>query len=133
MKITEPLTVHQQQLLVDGILELACKAGIIKSRKLVTDGAQVLMLLEDMAEFLSMERGVKYLTEGIIMPQGSCWGVTRDEVDERTGRPREVKTSRVITKPGATHIDEFETLNTVYRAVPGVTFEDLRVQPDEED
>lgn len=132
MKITESLSIHQQQLLVDGILELACKAGIIKSRKMVTDEAQVLMLLEDMNDFLNQERAIKYVTSGIIMPQGSGWLTMRDEVDERTAQPREVKTSRVITQPGRSHIDEFETLNTIYRAVPGVTFEDLRVQPEED-
>lgn len=132
MKLTESLTLNQQQLIIDGVLDLACRAGIIKSRSLVRNGAEVLMLLGDMADMLSMERPVKYFTDGVIMPQGTGWLTLRDEVDEKTGKPREVKTSRVITQVGANTITEFDTLNTVYRADTGVTIQDLRVpQPDE--
>jgi len=61
-----------------------------------------------------------------------CIGVC-NEIDECTKMPREISTARVISKPGQTHIDEFETLNTIYHAIPGVTFEDLRVEPETED
>lgn len=133
MKLTESLTINQQQLIVDDILELACKAGIIKSRSSVANMMDVYFVMKNLQEAMAMERPVKHFTDGVIMPQGSAWLTMADEIDERTGKPREVKTSRVISQPGANRIDEFETLNTVYRAVPGVTVEDLRVpQPEDE-
>lgn len=133
MKLTESLTLNQQQLIIDGVLELACRAGIIKTRSLVCNGQQVLMLLDDMADMLSKERPIKYFTEGVIMPQGSAWLTMQDEVDERTGKPRQVKTARVISDATQTSVTEFDTLNTVYRAVPGLIIRDLRVPQPEED
>lgn len=132
MKLTESMTVHQQQLLIDGILELACRAGIIKSRSLVTNGQLVLMLLDDMSDMLAMERPVKLFKEGIIMPQGFAMVQMAEETDERTGKSREVKTSRVISEVDGQFVTEFETLNTVYRAVEGASVEDLRYTPPKE-
>lgn len=128
MKLTESLTLDQQQALVDEILISTVKQGIIKDQMMITRPEMVHHLVVCLGEASNPRKKIVEFRGGVIMPTGRCAWLTLNEKDDK-GDWKDVKTSVPQTPftPGKEQLTWFETINTLYiMAVDGEPIEDLR-------
>ncbi|WPJ72094.1 hypothetical protein DEEACLCL_00077 [Salmonella phage CRW-SP2] len=128
MKLTESLSLHQQQAILDEIVISAVKQGIIKDDTLISRPEMVHHLAVCLGETSNPRKKIVEFLSGVIMPTGKCALLTLNEKDEKDAW-KEVKTSVPQTPftPGKARLTWFETINTLYiMAVAGEPIDDLR-------
>lgn len=129
VKLTEEtaLTLVQQRMFLEAIVDSAIKQGIIKDDALITRVEMVHHLAVCLGEAKNPRKKIVLFNEGIIYPNGKCAFL------EVVGHPgvnaKDIKTSVPVT-PYADGVEElswFETINTIYiMAVGGKPVLDLR-------
>lgn len=128
VKLTESLTLVQQQALLDEIVISAIKQGIIKEDTLLTRPEMIHHLAVCLGEAAYPRKKIVTFLGGIIHQSGRSAFLTLAE-DHPGVRTREVKTSIPVT-PYTKDVNEltwFETINTIYiMAVGGQPIQDLR-------
>lgn len=133
LKLTESLTLVQQQALLDEILISAVKQGIIKDKDMVSRPEMVHHLAVCLGEAAYPRKKIVEFREGAIIPNGKAAYVLLNERDpENNERWREVKTSVPQTPyvEGKDRLTWFETINTLYIMADGGTpIQDLRPAP----
>lgn len=128
MKLTESLTLDQQQALLDEIVISAVKRGIILDDTHISRPAMVHHLVTCLADG-SPRKKIIMFKGGIIHANGRCAFITLAEDHPETPN-HEVKTSPPVTPmdEGKSVLSWFETLNTIYVMAPGgQPISDLRV------
>lgn len=128
LKLTESLTLDQQQALLDEVVISAIKQGIIKDDVLINRPEMIHHLVVCLGEANHPRKKIVMFSGGVIMVTGNCALLTLAEEDA-SGKAKEVKTSIPVT-PHVEGVDElswFETINTVYVMAPnGKPVIDLR-------
>lgn len=109
MKLTESLSLEQQQLLIDGVMKAAATHGIIKESTEINRASMVLHLLETLGEQPTPRKKIIEFNQGIIYPKGR-------KASLRLTDGREVDTSVIVTEMSYDRgsLTWFETLNTIY-------------------
>ncbi|QBQ78936.1 hypothetical protein HOV43_gp108 [Escherichia phage vB_EcoM_KWBSE43-6] len=128
VKLTESMSLHQQQAILDEIVISAVKQGIIRNDTLLTRPEMIHHLAVCLGEASYPRKKIVLFKEGIIHPSGRCAILTLVEAHPLT-ETNEVKTSIPVT-PYTKDVNEltwFETINTIYiMAVGGQPIQDLR-------
>lgn len=128
VRLTESLSLDQQQALLDEIVISAVKQGIIKGDTLLTRPEMIHHLVVCLGEADNHRKKIVLFKEGIIHPSGRCAFLTLASAHPET-ETNEVKTSIPVT-PYTKDVNEltwFETINTIYiMAVGGQPVQDLR-------
>lgn len=127
VKLTESLTLEQQQALLDEVVISAVKQGIIRDDTLLTRPEMIHHLVVCLGEANNPRKKIVLFTEGVIHPNGKYAFV---RVIEHPGvKGKEVKTSIPVTPytEGVEQLSWFETINTIYvMAIGGLPLQDLR-------
>lgn len=128
VKLTESMSLHQQQAILDEIVISAVKQGIIRDDTLLTRPEMIHHLAVCLGEASYPRKKIVLFKEGIIHPSGRCAFLTLVEAHP-VAEKNEVKTSIPVT-PYTKDVNEltwFETINTIYiMAVGGQPIQDLR-------
>lgn len=128
VKLTESMSLHQQQAILDEIVISAVKQGIIRDDTLLTRPEMIHHLAVCLGEASYPRKKIVLFKEGIIHPSGRCAFLTLVEAHP-VAEKNEVKTSIPVT-PYTKDVNEltwFETINTIYiMAVGGQPVQDLR-------
>ncbi|QEG07890.1 hypothetical protein CPT_Magnus_006 [Klebsiella phage Magnus] len=128
VRLTESLSLDQQQALLDEIVISAVKQGIIKGDTLLTRPEMIHHLVVCLGESDNHRKKIVLFKEGIIHPSGRCAFLTLVEAHP-VAEKNEIKTSIPVT-PYTKDVNEltwFETINTIYiMAVGGQPIQDLR-------
>ena len=128
VRLTESLSLDQQQSLLDEIVISAVKQGIIKEDTVLTRPEMVHHLATCLGEADNHRKKIVLFKEGIIHPSGRCAFLTLASAHPDVEN-NEIKTSIPVT-PYTEGVDEltwFETINTIYiMAVGGKPVRDLR-------
>lgn len=128
VRLTESLSLDQQQALLDEIVISAVKQGIIKKDTFLTRPEMIHHLVVCLGEADNHRKKIVMFKEGIIHPSGRCAFLTLVEAHP-VAEKNEVKTSIPVT-PYTKDVNEltwFETINTIYiMAVGGQPVQDLR-------
>ncbi|AUG87713.1 hypothetical protein HOS54_gp007 [Klebsiella phage Menlow] len=128
VKLTESMSLHQQQAILDEIVISAVKQGIIRDDTLLTRPEMIHHLAVCLGEASYPRKKIVLFKEGIIHPSGRCAFLTLVEAHP-VAEKNEVKTSIPVT-PYTKDVNEltwFETINTIYiMAVGGTPVQDLR-------
>lgn len=128
VRLTESLSLDQQQALLDEIVISAVKQGIIKRDTLLTRPEMIHHLVVCLGEADNHHKKIVMFKEGIIHPSGRCAFLTLVEAHP-VAEKNEIKTSIPVT-PYTKDVNEltwFETINTIYiMAVGGQPIQDLR-------
>ncbi|WVX98467.1 hypothetical protein PLAPEKGO_00175 [Klebsiella phage KP6] len=128
VRLTESLSLDQQQALLDEIVISAVKQGIIKGDTLLTRPEMIHHLVVCLGESDNHRKKIVLFKEGIIHPSGRCAFLTLVEAHPVADK-NEIKTSIPVT-PYTKDVNEltwFETINTIYiMAVGGQPIQDLR-------
>ena len=142
VKLTESLTLEQQQALLDEVVISAVKQGIIKDDTLINRPEMIHHLVVCLGEASNPRKKIVLFQGGVIMGSGKLAYLTlaagNPSPEHKQGK--EVKTSVPVT-PYTEGVDElswFETINTIYvMAVGGEPVMDLRAprksEPQSED
>lgn len=128
VKLTESMSLHQQQAILDEIVISAVKQGIIRDDTLLTRPEMIHHLAVCLGEAAYPRKKIVMFKEGIIHPSGRCAWLTLAETHPVT-ETNEVKTSIPVTPytEGVNELTWFETINTIYiMAVGGQPIQDLR-------
>lgn len=128
VRLTESLSLDQQQSLLDEIVISAVKQGIIKEDTVLTRPEMVHHLVACLGEADNHRKKIVLFKEGIIHPSGRCAFLTLASAHPDVEK-NEVKTSIPVTSytKGVDKLTWFETINTIYiMAVDGQPLEDLR-------
>lgn len=131
LKLTESLTLDQQQALLDEVVISAVKQGIIKDDELITRTEMIHHLVVCLGEAANPRKKIRMFKGGVIYPNGRF--AFLETVQKPDGSPNNngghVKTS-VPQTPYTEGVDElswFETINTIYIMAPdGKPVQDLR-------
>ncbi len=128
VKLTESMSLHQQQAILDEIVISAVKQGIIRDDTLLTRPEMIHHLAVCLGEASYPRKKIVLFKEGIIHPSGRCAFLTLVEAHP-VAEKNEIKTSIPVT-PYTKDVNEltwFETINTIYiMAVGGQPIQDLR-------
>lgn len=128
VKLTESMSLHQQQAILDEIVISAVKQGIIRDDTLLTRPEMIHHLAVCLGEASYPRKKIVLFKEGIIHPSGRCAFLTLVEAHP-VAEKNEIKTSIPVT-PYTKDVNEltwFETINTIYiMAVGGQPVQDLR-------
>ncbi|WJJ53977.1 hypothetical protein [Escherichia phage AV101] len=127
VKLTESLTLDQQQALLDEVVISAIKQGIIKDDILITRPEMIHHLVVCLGEASNPRKKIVLFTDGVILPSGNC--AFLDVVEHPNTKGKEVKTSVPVTPytEGVDQLSWFETINTIYVMAPdGKPVRDLR-------
>lgn len=128
VKLTESMSLHQQQAILDEIVISAIKQGIIKEDTLLTRPEMIHHLAVCLGEAAYPRKKIVLFKEGVIHPSGRCAFLTLVEAHPVAGE-NEIKSSIPVT-PYTKDVNEltwFETINTIYiMAVGGQPIQDLR-------
>lgn len=128
VKLTESMSLHQQQAILDEIVISAVKQGIIRDDTLLTRPEMIHHLAVCLGEASYPRKKIVLFKEGIIHPSGRCAFLTLVEAHP-VAEKNEIKTSIPVT-PYTKDVNEltwFETINTIYiMAVGGHPIQDLR-------
>lgn len=128
VKLTESMSLHQQQAILDEIVISAVKQGIIRDDTLLTRPEMIHHLAVCLGEASYPRKKILLFKEGIIHPSGRCAFLTLVEAHP-VAEKNEIKTSIPVT-PYTKDVNEltwFETINTIYiMAVGGQPIQDLR-------
>lgn len=127
LKLTESLTLDQQQALLDEVVISAIKQGIIRDDTLITRPEMIHHLVVCLGEASNPRKKIVLFTDGVIHPSGNC--AFLDVVEHPNTKGKEVKTSVPVTPytEGVDQLSWFETINTIYvMAVGGRPVQDLR-------
>lgn len=128
VKLTESMSLHQQQAILDEIVISAVKQGIIRDDTLLTRPEMIHHLAVCLGEASYPRKKIVLFKEGIIHPSGRCAFLTLVEAHP-VAEKNEIKTSIPVT-PYTKDVKEltwFETINTIYiMAVGGNPVQDLR-------
>lgn len=119
VKLTESLTLEQQQALLDEVVISATKQGIIKDDTLINRPEMIHHLVVCLGEASNPRKKIVLFKEGVIHPSGNC--AFLEVVEHPNTKGKEIKTSVPVT-PYTEGVDElswFETINTVYVMVVG--------------
>lgn len=128
VKLTESMSLHQQQAILDEIVISAVKQGIIRDDTLLTRPEMIHHLAVCLGEAAYPRKKIVMFKEGIIHPSGRCAFLTLAGSHPVT-ETNEVKTSIPVTPytEGVNELTWFETINTIYiMAVGGQPIQDLR-------
>lgn len=127
LKLTESLTLDQQQALLDEVVISAVKQGIIRDDTLINRPEMIHHLAVCLGEASNPRKKIVLFTDGVIHPSGNC--AFLDVVEHPNTKGKEVKTSVPVTPytEGVDQLSWFETINTIYvMAVGGRPVQDLR-------
>ncbi|QBJ04299.1 hypothetical protein HYP84_gp066 [Shigella phage MK-13] len=127
LKLTESLTLDQQQALLDEVVISAIKQGIIRDDTLITRPEMIHHLVVCLGEASNPRKKIVLFTDGVIHPSGNC--AFLDVVEHPNTKGKEVKTSVPVTPytEGIDQLSWFETINTIYIMAPdGKPVQDLR-------
>lgn len=127
VKLTESLTLEQQQALLDEVVISAVKQGIIRDDTLITRPEMIHHLVVCLGEANHPRKKIVLFEEGIIHPSGNCAFLQVTEHPNTKGK--EIKTSIPVTPytEGVDALSWFETINTIYvMAVGGKPVLDMR-------
>lgn len=127
VKLTESLTLEQQQALLDEIVISAIKQGIIKDDALISRPEMIHHLVVCLGEASNPRKKIVLFKEGIIYPNGKC--AFLQVVSHPNTKGNDIKTSVPVTPytEGVGELSWFETINTIYvMAVDGEPVKDLR-------
>lgn len=127
VKLTESLTLDQQQALLDEVVISAIKQGIIKDDTLITRPEMIHHLVVCLGEANHPRKKIVLFTDGVIHPSGNC--AFLDVVEHPNTKGKEIKTSVPVTPytEGVDALSWFETINTIYVMAPdGKPVQDLR-------
>ena len=128
VKLTESMSLHQQQAILDEIVISAVKQGIIRDDTLLTRPEMIHHLAVCLGEASYPRKKIVLFKEGIIHPSGRCAFLTLVEAHP-VAEKNEIKTSIPVTPytEGVNELTWFETINTIYiMAVGGQPIQDLR-------
>lgn len=128
VKLTESLTLEQQQALLDEVVISAVKQGIIKDDTLLTRPEMIHHLVVCLGEASNPRKKIVMFQGGVIYTK--CAFLTLAE-DHPGTKSREVKTSIPVTPytEGKEVLTWFETINTIHIMAPGgEPVQDLRGQ-----
>ncbi|QIO02781.1 hypothetical protein dinky_179 [Salmonella phage dinky] len=131
LKLTESLTLDQQQALLDEVVISAVKQGIIRDDTLLTRPEMIHHLVVCLGEANNPRKKIRMFKGGVIYPNGRF--AFLEPVLKSDGTPNNdgyhIKTSVPVT-PYTEGVDElswFETINTIYIMSPdGKPVQDLR-------
>lgn len=120
VKLTESLTLEQQQALLDEVVISAVKQGIIKDDELISRPEMIHHLVVCLGEANNPRKKIVMFQSGVIYTNGKCAFLTLAESHPGT-KSREVKTSIPVTPytEGKEVLTWFETINTIYIMAPG--------------
>lgn len=127
LKLTESLTLDQQQALLDEVVISAVKQGIIRDDTLINRPEMIHHLAVCLGEASNPRKKIVLFTDGVIHPSGNC--AFLDVVEHPNTKGKEIKTSVPVTPytEGVGQLSWFETINTIYvMAVGGRPVQDLR-------
>ncbi|UPU15612.1 hypothetical protein STP55_orf00021 [Salmonella phage STP55] len=130
VKLTESLTLEQQQALLDEVVISAVKQGIIRDDTLLTRPEMIHHLVVCLGEANNPRKKIVMFKEGIIYPNGRfAWLTLSGSHPDLKDEQKEIKTSVPVTPytEGVDLLSWFETINTIYVMAPdGKPAQDLR-------